>query len=480
MESNAAYLRKLDIGAGVAESDRELIKHFYRTNLFADFLHGRHDILLGDKGAGKTAIYKYTRESKQSFNDREYVHIVNGFSESGSTLFQRFSDIRMNESKFRTAWKLFFFGIAGNALLDSARLDVDSGRAKLRTLLKRQNLRQESGPVSDIFAKVGRIMERRVNLKGSGGGVALEVDLAEASSRKTKVAPSGDAAEGLAAINDLLERRNEHVWIMLDRLDEAFLGAPELEIIALKALLRSYLDLKEFDRIKLKIFARKDLIRKISTGGFVNATHLQPSKVEILWRPEDLFDMLCWRIKSNKNLLLSRNIDVRSKNEDVFNHLFCAFVGSGNEKVPTWDWILKRLEDGNGTRSPRNLIDLVNKAKERQIRKEERLSKRAIRPHHLIESDSLNDSFEDLSIMRVDDTLIAEYPELAPVIETFREGKATWDTQSIGLHLNVEGDELAVVIDKLLAIGFFAPFGKAKYRIPLLYRPGMNIKNGAN
>jgi hypothetical protein len=49
-----------------------------------------------------------------------------------------------------------------------------------------------------------------------------------------------------------------------------------MEVPALRALLRTYLDLTEFEHIKLKLFVRRDLFSRITAGGFVNLTgHLQ-------------------------------------------------------------------------------------------------------------------------------------------------------------------------------------------------------------
>jgi hypothetical protein len=45
---------------------------------------------------------------------------------------------------------------------------------------------------------------------------------------------------------------------------------------------------------------------------------------------------------------------------------------SGSRKPKTWQWILTRIRDGNGIKPPRNLIDLINKARDAQARREER------------------------------------------------------------------------------------------------------------
>lgn len=52
-------LSKLDLGNQVAEFDRESSKHFIMTEPFRALVENRADIIAGDKGTGKTTIYKF-------------------------------------------------------------------------------------------------------------------------------------------------------------------------------------------------------------------------------------------------------------------------------------------------------------------------------------------------------------------------------------------------------------------------------------
>jgi hypothetical protein len=83
---------------------------------------------------------------------------------------------------------------------------------------------------------------------------------------------------------------NAVAWAALDRLDEAFQGFPAVETPALRALFRTHLDLLEFDGFRLKLFVRRDLFRNIVKGGFVNLTHINARKVEIVWDEQDLLN----------------------------------------------------------------------------------------------------------------------------------------------------------------------------------------------
>src|ERR1035438_6628504 len=70
--------------------------------------------------------------------------------------------------------------------------------------------------------------------------------------------------KALGMLNEALDEVDLTVWIVLDRLDEAFQGFPSVEIPALRALFRTYLDLNAYPRIRLKLFVRNDVFRKVT------------------------------------------------------------------------------------------------------------------------------------------------------------------------------------------------------------------------
>jgi hypothetical protein len=92
----------------------------------------------------------------------------------------------------------------------------------------------------------------------------------------------------------------------------------------------------------------------------------------------------------------------------------------------TWKWMLTRIRDGNGIAPPRNLIDLVTKAQEAQLRKEARTATEydGSTGGGVIQSDAIKRGLAALSDERMEDTLLAEAGEHATLIEQFRDGRA--------------------------------------------------------
>jgi hypothetical protein len=302
------------------------------------------------------------------------------------------------------------------------------------------------------------------------------VEFGEGKDHKSSTQEIVQHEEAFANLNACLDELGLKVWIVLDRLDEAFQGFPSVERPALRALLRTYLDLLEFDCIKLKLFVRKDLFRKVVQGGFVNLTHVNAKRLDIVWDEEDLKALLCNRIRGNRAFMASFGSDIKS-DDAVFSILFPPQVDAGPRKPTTWAWMMSRIRDGNGIRPPRNLVDLTKKAQETQQRAEERAPREHKPGVPLIEADALRKALQRLSEDRVNDTLLAESAELAPLVERFRDGKAEQNSSSLALLLDVDESEARTAAKPLVEMGFLEEIGES-FKVPMLYRDGLNITQG--
>jgi hypothetical protein len=138
---------------------------------------------------------------------------------------------------------------------------------------------------------------------------------------------------------------------------------------------------------------------------------------------------------------------------------------------------MSRIRDGNGIKPPRNLIDLAVKAKDAQIRAEERSPRQHAPDAAIIEADSVRRALRALSEQRVQDTLLAEAADIAPTIEKFRDGKAEHNTTSIAKLLGINESAVRNTIKPLLEMGFLEETGSS-FKVPMLYREGLDITQG--
>lgn len=92
----------------------------------------------------------------------------------------------------------------------------------------------------------------------------------------------------------------------------------------------------------------------------------------------------------------------------------------------------------------------------------------------LSKPDSLKRGLEALSNQRVEDTLLAEAGEAAEDIEMFRGGKAEHNAETLENLLGPGYDDKVRLLQQF---GFLEPAG-ANYKIPMIYRYGLEITQG--
>lgn len=87
-------LRSLDIGNSVAEFDQSLEKYFVENEAFVSLVFDRTDIIAGDKGTGKTAVYRILQKRYGSIKELKGVEVLAGFNPTGNPVFQTVSTSR--------------------------------------------------------------------------------------------------------------------------------------------------------------------------------------------------------------------------------------------------------------------------------------------------------------------------------------------------------------------------------------------------
>lgn len=478
-------LRKMDLGNSVAEFDEALENYFIETETFRSLVRDRGDIVAGDKGTGKTAMYRILQDRYRSIPELSDVEILTGFNPEGTPIFERLAaGDRLEEGQYITIWKAYLLSLIGNWILGIYEGAMTDRMTELDEMLRVMDLRTADDKPTTVFNRLVNLYRRitdptvaEVTATITPEGIPilagrLELGAGEDDRREIP------HREALSLLDAVLRESGIRDWVILDRLDEAFQAYPDVEVPALRALLRTFLDVQEFEHFKLKLFLRNDLFRKIIGPGFVNLTHVNARKIDIVWDDDDLLDLLGRRIAENPEFLVDIGQEPDSSSEDLIYAVFPQQVDVGERKPTTVSWILSRIRDGNDVKAPRNLIDLVQKSQDAQLRREERESEEYRAGEPLIKADAIKRGLKALSQARVEDTLLAEAsPELSRMIERFRDGKAEHNEESMASVLGIEAANVGEPLKHLMQVGFLEQVGSS-YKVPMLYRDGLNITQG--
>jgi hypothetical protein len=489
-------LQNISFGESIAEQEAErLSNYFLQTEFWKNIRNGTNDIIYGAKGSGKSAIYmSIANDTDSLFEDGVVLAIAE--NPSGSTAFSYLkSDPPTSETEFIRLWKLYFLVIAVNVFneygVKNDYLD------KIRQILSDCNLVPAQNKLSSFLKACYDFVK---SFKGGAKefSTTAEFDLVTGaySGQKFSVIfnePSkSDFEKGLIPIEYVFELLTESLklnkyklWIIIDRLDVAFVESEELEVNALRALFKAYLDLSKFTEIKVKIFLRDDIWGKITSEGFREASHITKFQ-NIVWNRDTLLNLIIRRLLDNELIVKKYNI-VKDKvlsnideQEKVFYRFFPNQIDIGSKKPNTVDWILSRTKDGKNINTPREIIQLLNKAKDIEISRLESgiddLSDDLLLTRH-----SIKEALNSVSKQRTELTLYSEYSSLKNYIELLRSDKADHSIDTLTSKWSTEKTDTIKIIKKLCDIGFFEEKGtlpNVRYKIPFLYRPYLNIIQG--
>jgi hypothetical protein len=145
-----ALLKQLSFGAQVAEDEtNELASYFVETDQWQRIRAGDVDIVRGEKGAGKSAIYSLLVARTDEFFD-DNVLLVSGEKPRGATVFKNLiSDPPTSEVAFVSLWKLYIVNLIA---LKVREFSLSGNKAKkLVGILEKQGLLEETFDLTKLL-----------------------------------------------------------------------------------------------------------------------------------------------------------------------------------------------------------------------------------------------------------------------------------------------------------------------------------------
>lgn len=199
--------------------------------------------------------------------------MIAAFNPVGNPVFQRLTELKeMQEGNYTALWKTYFFSLVSNWVLDLYEGVFTSEMKELEDLLDRTGLNSADDAPETVFSQ---LMNRLRDLTPKSAqldvvlgpqGIPLLLPRVEFEQKPTPETEAVRHDDALGKVNEILRSEKIVVWVVMDRLDEAFQGFPAIELPALRALLRTYLDMQAFSQIRLKLFIRNDLFRRVASG----------------------------------------------------------------------------------------------------------------------------------------------------------------------------------------------------------------------
>lgn len=497
----ATLLQELDLGSSVAESDTLLEAARIETSAFADLLSDHVDLIPGTKGSGKSALFRIIVDFLPDLLLRQRkVVIAHGIQAPGDPVFHAFTDkfSTLTEEEFVSFWCIYLVSLAHEQFIKGPRYrqflkDASAEIEKFRSACANAKIPeiQAKKSLRDILEWSLHVLASwrpKVTYRPPEGSGEWELDLFGSKTTDYLERKEETPQHSLPKyVNDIkqtlegvLEASKLSLWLMVDRLDEIFPRRSDVERAALRGLLRAMRYFASAS-IRVKVFLRDDMLEQVvrTENGFTALTHVTVRQADTLrWTQDQILAMVVKRFFANDGLTAYLRINrdqldaSASYRTQCFDRIFPPTVFRGSNQSPTIRWIYNRCADGRGVVTPRDVLDLLIRAKQRQqdsyVADPEGTSDWVIGPA------AIQYGFEELSKRKRQTYLQAEFPHLWKDIEKFSGGKTDYDGTALQLLL---GPGWEATAEHLLAIGFFSK-GKDVYSIPFLYRHGMNVTRG--
>ncbi|MGH7053352.1 MAG: P-loop ATPase, Sll1717 family [Stellaceae bacterium] len=488
-----SILKQISFGERVAEEETaQLANYFVETDQWSRILRGEVDVIRGDKGAGKSAIYSLLITKTDELFDR-HILLVPAETLRGAPVFKDLvSDPPTTENEFINLWKLYILTLIAQKLRE---YDIRGSTVEtVFSTLEKANLLEREFSLPGVFRAIREYVRRWSRIDGVEGRFGLdEKNLPEISGRITFREPNQEERKvGFISVDSLVEQANSvlitagyHVWVILDRLDVAFADSADLERNALRALFRVYRDFSDKQNIELKIFLRTDIWNRITEGGFREASHIIKD-AELKWDKPSLLNLIIRRLLSNDILANQYNINKVEilkdfhVQEKTFYNFFPEQVDQGSKKPSALDWMLSRTTDASGRTAPREVIHLLSSIRETEIRRLERGETQAP-GSHLFERSTFKQALPAVSQARLVQNLYAEYPDIVPFVQALTNGKTEQTVESLATAWFTNVPTAIEKAEKLVDLGFFEKRGSREqhtFWIPFLFRDALHLVQG--
>jgi len=489
----------------LAESDTRLEAARIETSAFSDLLNDRVDLIPGTKGSGKSALFRIFVDFLPDVLLRQRkVVVAHGIEAPGDPVFhafiERFSNL--SEEEFVSFWCIYLVSLAHEQFikgpryrefLDKASSEIDKFRrvcadARIPEIEAKKSLRD----ILEWSLHVLTSWRPKFKFRPPGDSGELEVDLFGSPSQSGSQTTEEGSAHSLPKyVNDIkqslesvLAASGLSLWLMVDRLDEIFPRRSDVERTALRGLLRAMRYFASAS-IRVKVFLRDDMLEQVvrTENGFTALTHVTVREADTLrWTQDQILAMVVKRFCANDGLVaylvISRDQLEASASYrmECFDKIFPPTVFKGTRQSPTIRWICNRCADGRGVVTPRDVLDLLIRAKQKQ--QDDYAADPEGTSDWVIGASAIQYGFEELSKRKRQTYLQAEFPHLWKDIEKFSGGKTDYGANTLQALL---GSDWRATTEHLLAIGFFSKGqkgGEEVFSIPFLYRHGLNLTQG--
>lgn len=313
-----ANLSRFYFGEPDGKDDPLLETCLLRITPVVEFLEESKSIVVGDRGTGKTALFRMLAARKLQFKStgkltQYYVAIDEELAYK--TLKQHIvsqvrDPINTPDAPHRIVWEIYLLSRCFDSL--SAAFSDDRDFCALRDgffKILGKAPEQKLG-ILDLFKNT----KKTVGVKLEGGHLGLVIPnfyttvepVTSQSALQIDDTLIIDVPTLKADLNAFLKLRKSVVYLLVDKIDEFVAGDEyDTQKAILQALLHCWRDYQSYPHLKPKLFLRRDLFERLDFSA-IGRDKIDPKKIELKWSREDMREFIAIRVLHNLNDALDR------------------------------------------------------------------------------------------------------------------------------------------------------------------------------
>jgi len=504
---------RLDIGNSIAEEDFLLEAARVETPTFKGVLDDKYDIVLGRKGAGKTAIFRLLDLESEHLLSEKGLVILSGVNSSGESIFKKFKDEfkTYKEEDFENFWKLYFISLIYNEFLKNPKFEAKLMPCKNEINFFKNVCNKAGIPEIEAVQGIPKILalvasyisdhkfKAPIVYDTKNGTLfgTLSVEPSDVKEKEQVNQSSIYIHDVGIALSEILKKSGFKIWLILDRLDEVFDRYSEIEFNGLRGLLRAY---KSFDigngegKLKIKLFLRDDIKVFLTDDSTFSkyfprknlpplpaATHIFAKESPTLsWSEDQIQQLILNRLLNKRNVKLreylgitetDKNVKENLRSEEIrkeyWNKIFPERISSSS----SLKWIFSHLKDSNDIVTPRSVIDMLEGAIDHQRKQ---LQTNFEDSQIVFPTESLKEGIDIASKHKLEKDVYNEFPNEQKYIKKLqKEGKFKLTKKELKRLFGAKWEN---IVDTLKKIGIlrYIKFSD-EYGIVYLFRPSLGI-----
>jgi hypothetical protein len=351
----ATPVRLCDLAFGSEEAERDelLDQAFVPRASLKRIADDRRSIVIGDRGSGKSAIFRKLADGDPARTDTHVVPVADT-----ADLMQRIIGDAKNADaeSLRAAWLVIVASTVATVLPAAAPKGVRKTASNVRTALGL------AAPQAGTWRRWLRTAAQSLagtTVRFAVGPVNLEAQLPSGSTRIGR--RTVDVEAFLRDVDRLFDHVTEKVTVLVDRIDEMFKYDRKKQEALVQALLAAEARISLLHSIGLVVFIRTDLFELYDIQ---EKTKLVSRTLTLEWSDEDWLQLLLNRVLANPAVhALGESLQNASGPADLQAALHTLFP-EHIEGQPIDRWLIDSVRNGNGDVSPRLAVLLLHLARE--------------------------------------------------------------------------------------------------------------------